>query len=77
MEIDPGEVPVDLMVKVLFRLSKQLWRDGFSFNGETRIDIQTLQEAVFFHQIQVVAGLLKHSCLKVILGEAVDEFHLA
>ena len=76
MEINPGEVPINLMVKVLFRLGKQLWRDGFDLNGEASVDIQALQETVFLHEVEVIASLLKHGRLEVGLGESVDELHL-
>ena len=76
MEVDPGEVPVDLMVKVLFRLGKQLWRDGFNLYGEAAVDIQALQETVFFYEVEVVASLLEHGRLEVGLGESIDELYL-
>ena len=76
MEIHPWKVPVDLMVKVLFRLGKQLWRDGFNLYGEAAVDIQALQEAVFLHEVKVVASLLEHGRLQVGLGESVDKLHL-
>ena len=72
MEINPGEVPIDLMVKVLFHLGKQLWRDGFNLNGEAAVDIQSLEKAIFLHEVEVVVGFLEHGRLEVGLGESVD-----
>ena len=76
MEIDPRKVAVNLAVKVSFRLGEELWRNGLDLHGEACVDIQALQETIFFHKVKVIVLFLKHGRLQVSLGESVDELHL-
>ena len=53
MEIHPTEIVVYGLVEIVFRFHEKRWSNGFDFDGETTVDIQSLTEPILLHSIKI------------------------